>query len=65
MTSTPEELALAADLEFAEWAKTMRTTPDLLREAAQSVGIAPRKIRTYLMARDHAEARQPERGQAN
>ena len=51
MKSSPEERASAADREFAEWAKTMRTTPALLWEAAQSVGIAPRKIRLYLRDR--------------
>ena len=56
MTPDSKEQVLAADREFAEWAKTMRTTPALLREAAETVGIAPRKIRTYLLAREYAKA---------
>ncbi|WP_407926594.1 DUF3606 domain-containing protein [Caenimonas soli] len=34
--------------EFDEWAKTLRTSPDQLREAVCVVGITPRKIRAYL-----------------
>ena len=34
--------------EFDEWAKTLRTSPDRLREAVHVVGITPRKIRAYL-----------------
>jgi Mlc titration factor MtfA (ptsG expression regulator) len=34
--------------EFEEWAKTLRTSPDRLREAVNVVGITPHKIRVYL-----------------
>jgi hypothetical protein len=34
--------------EFDEWAKSLGTSPDRLKEAVQVVGITPRKIRAYL-----------------
>jgi hypothetical protein len=43
--------------EFDEWAKTLRTSPDRLREAVSVVGITPRKIRAYL--RTHPTRRTP------
>lgn len=47
--NTPQQTERSAQ-EFEEWAKTLRTSPDRLREAVHVVGITPRKIRAYLRA---------------
>ena len=48
LPGTSTQLPEGSAREFDEWAKTLRTSPDRLREAVHVVGIAPRKIRTYL-----------------
>lgn len=41
------------DYELRDWAKSMNTTPERIKEAVQAVGDRAEKVRAYL--REHAK----------
>lgn len=42
------DLEIRREREMRSWAASMGTTPELLQKAVEAVGIAPRKVRSYL-----------------
>jgi hypothetical protein len=45
----PEHGAARQEVALREWAVNFGTTPERLKKAVDAVGIAPRKVRAYLI----------------
>lgn len=43
-----ERISLGEDYEVRDWAKSLNTTPEKLKEAVQAVGDRAEKVRDYL-----------------
>jgi hypothetical protein len=57
-TSNPHALRrinVHRDYELLEWAKSLRTTPEQLREAVRAVGDRLDKVQAFLAARGHGK----------
>ncbi|HSV34567.1 MAG TPA: DUF3606 domain-containing protein [Ramlibacter sp.] len=55
----PQNGASRHEAELRQWSAQFGTTPERLEKAIEAVGIAPRRIRQYLIrdSRDHDAAR--------
>ena len=47
-----QRINIHQDYELRDWAKSMNTTPERIKEAVQAVGDRAEKVREYLVGQD-------------